>query len=194
MKLKFFQFLGEFLRSYGGYLLYHASNIGQLICSALAFQRTLNSPSFGGGYDRHITIFSPEARLFQVEYAFKAVKAAGITSIGVRGKDSVCVVTQNKVPDKLLYQSSVSHLVPITKYLGLLATGVTADARTLVQQARNEAAEIRFRYGYEMPVDVSAKCAMGAEACYSCGLLCAYTLVAIGYHELTFAGLSKMSK
>lgn len=33
-----------------------------------------------------------------VEYAFKAVKAAGITSIGVRGKDSVCVVTQKKVP------------------------------------------------------------------------------------------------
>lgn len=33
-----------------------------------------------------------------VEYAFKAVKAAGVTSIGVRGKDSVCVVTQKKVP------------------------------------------------------------------------------------------------
>ncbi|KAF2304124.1 hypothetical protein GH714_027434 [Hevea brasiliensis] len=100
----------------------------------------------GGGYDRHITIFSPEGRLFQVEYAFKAVKAAAITSIGVRGKDSVCVVTQKKVPDKLLDQTSVTHLF-------LLLT----DARTLVQQARNEAAEFRFRYGYEMPVDVLAK-------------------------------------
>ncbi|KAK2408472.1 proteasome subunit alpha type-6 [Trifolium repens] len=111
----------------------------------------------GGGYDRHITIFSPEGRLFQVEYAFKAVKSAGNTSIGVRGKDSVCVVTQKKVPDKLLDQTSVTHLFPITKYLGLLATGITADARTLVQQARNEAAEYRFRYGYEMPVDVLSK-------------------------------------
>ncbi|KAG8374705.1 hypothetical protein BUALT_Bualt10G0023800 [Buddleja alternifolia] len=111
----------------------------------------------GGGYDRHITIFSPEGRLYQVEYAFKAVKAAGITSIGVRGSDSVCVVTQKKVPDKLLDQTSVTHLFPITKHLGLLATGMTADARTLVQQARNEAAEFRFKYGYEMPVDVLAR-------------------------------------
>ncbi|KAJ6805059.1 proteasome subunit alpha type-6 [Iris pallida] len=111
----------------------------------------------GAGYDRHITIFSPEGRLYQVEYAFKAVKAAGITSIGVRGKDSVCVVTQKKVPDKLLDQTSVTHLFRITKFLGLLATGMTADARSLVHQARNEAAEFRFKWGYEMPVDVLAK-------------------------------------
>ena len=38
-----------------------------------------------------------------VEYAFKAVKAAGITSIGVRGKDSVCVVTQKKVPVSIAF-------------------------------------------------------------------------------------------
>jgi 20S proteasome alpha/beta subunit len=111
----------------------------------------------GAGYDRHITIFSPEGRLYQVEYAFKAVKSAGVTSIGVRGKDSVCVVTQKKVPDKLLDHTSVTHLFPITKYIGLLATGLTADARSLVYQARNEAAEFRFKWGYEMPVDVLAK-------------------------------------
>jgi len=49
----------------------------------------------------------------------------GVTSIGVRGEDSVCVVTQKKVPDKLLDQTSVTHLFPITKFIGLLATGLT---------------------------------------------------------------------
>ncbi|KAK8591112.1 hypothetical protein V6N13_031179 [Hibiscus sabdariffa] len=63
----------------------------------------------------------------------------------------------NAVQEKLLDQTSVTHHFPITKFLGLLATGMTADARTLVQQARNEAAEFRFRYGYEMPVDVLSK-------------------------------------
>ncbi|KAL3155501.1 Polyamine N-acetyltransferase 1 [Trebouxia sp. C0009 RCD-2024] len=110
-----------------------------------------------GGYDRHITIFSPEGRLYQVEYAFKAVKAAGITSIAVRGKDSVCFVTQKKVTDKLIDPTSVTHMFKITKQIGVLVTGQLADAKSQVQKARSEAAEFRFKYGYEMPVDFLAK-------------------------------------
>ncbi|CAA7029912.1 unnamed protein product [Microthlaspi erraticum] len=110
-----------------------------LIEAVIPGKRKKMSRGSGGGYDRHITIFSS----MSVKYAFKAVKAAGVTLIGVRRKDSVCVVTQKKVPDKLLDQSSVSHLFPVTK--------------SLVTQARNEAAEFRFQYGYEMPADILVK-------------------------------------
>mmetsp|Transcript_8702 Transcript_8702/g.15048 ORF Transcript_8702/g.15048 Transcript_8702/m.15048 type:complete len:248 (-) Transcript_8702:207-950(-) len=111
----------------------------------------------GGGYDRHITIFSPEGRLFQVEYAFKAVRTCGVTSIGVRGKDCVVFVTQKKVADKLIDASSVTRLFKITKFIGMLITGIMPDAKSIVQQARQQAAEFRFKYGYECPVDYLAK-------------------------------------
>lgn len=111
----------------------------------------------GSGYDRHITIFSPEGRLFQVEYAFKAVRTSGVTSIGVRGKDSVVFVTQKKVQDKLIDPTSVTRIFKITKYLGMLVTGLTPDARSIVSQARQQAAEFRYKFGYEIPVDYLAK-------------------------------------
>jgi 20S proteasome subunit alpha 1 len=95
--------------------------------------------------------------LFQVEYAFKAVRTSGATSIGVRGKDCVCFVTQKKVPDKLIDPSSVTKIFKITKHIGILVTGLPADARSIVQHARQSAAEFRFQFGYEVPVDFLAK-------------------------------------
>merc|ERR1719248_348741 len=108
-------------------------------------------------YDRALTIFSPEGRLYQVDYAFKAVKQSGFTTVGVRGKDSVCFVTQKKRPDKLLDPSSLTHMFRITQHVGLLATGSVADSKSLVVKARKEAADFRFQYGYEIPVDTLSR-------------------------------------
>lgn len=85
------------------------------------------------------------------------MKSDGITSIAVRGKDSVVFVTQKKVPDKLIDPTSVTHMFKITPYIGALFTGLSADARSNVQRARADAAEFRFKFGYEIPVDYLAK-------------------------------------
>jgi len=113
--------------------------------------------SGSAGYDRHITIFSDQGRLYQVEYAFKAITAANIMSIGVRGKDCAVVLSQKKVPDKLIDPSSVSHIFQLSPSVGCVMTGSIADARASVQRAIGEAAEFRYKFGYEMPCDALAK-------------------------------------
>jgi 20S proteasome subunit alpha 1 len=92
-----------------------------------------------------------------MEYAFKAANS-GLTGVAVRGKDSVCVVTQKKVPDRLMDPSSVSNLFAITPTVGICVTGANpADAKALVQRARYEAGQWTYDHGYSAPAKVIAK-------------------------------------
>ncbi|EDO17620.1 hypothetical protein Kpol_1061p45 [Vanderwaltozyma polyspora DSM 70294] len=109
------------------------------------------------GYDRHITIFSPEGRLYQVEYAFKACNQTNINSIAIRGNNCSVIINQKKVPDKLLDAETVSYIFQISRTIGMVANGPIPDARNAAIRCKAEAAEFRYKYGYDMPVDVLAK-------------------------------------
>lgn len=109
--------------------------------------------SRSSGDDRHITIFSSQGRLHQLEYAFEAVKRnQNITSIALRGKDSVVGVTQKKVPDKLMDKNFGTNLYNITSNIAALMTGMGPDARSRVQKAREIAGKFKDKNGYEIPV------------------------------------------
>jgi 20S proteasome subunit alpha 1 len=65
--------------------------------------------------------------------------------------------TDTCTQDKLIDPSSVSHIFRLSPSVGCVMTGSIADARASVSRARGEAAEFRYKYGYEMPCDVLAK-------------------------------------
>mmetsp|Transcript_15417 Transcript_15417/g.19086 ORF Transcript_15417/g.19086 Transcript_15417/m.19086 type:complete len:245 (+) Transcript_15417:133-867(+) len=110
-----------------------------------------------GGYDRFLTIFSPEGRLYQIEYATKAVSSSGVTAVGVRGSNSVVLACQKKIPDKMIDPSSVTKLFNITPKVGAVVVGFIADGHATIQRTRQEAAEFHYKNGYPMPASIMAK-------------------------------------
>lgn len=89
-----------------------------------------------------------------MEYAFKAINQAGITSVALKGSENAVVVTQKKVPDKLLDPSTINSLYRITPTIGCAITGIVPDCQSQVQRARYEAAQFRYKYGYGIPIEV----------------------------------------
>ncbi|KAK2957456.1 putative Proteasome subunit alpha type-6 [Blattamonas nauphoetae] len=114
-----------------------------------------------GAYDHLITIFSPEGKLYQVEYAHKAIRSENLTSIAIRGKDCVVAVSEKKVPDRLIEPDTVKHIFTITPHIACLCTGIQGDSRMLVYKAREKAAKYRFKNGVEIPVSYLANLMAG---------------------------------
>nr|CCC92953.1 putative proteasome alpha 1 subunit [Trypanosoma congolense IL3000] len=109
------------------------------------------------GFDKYITVFSPEGSLYQVEYAFKAVTYAGLLTVAIRCKNAVLVFTQHSVPDKLMRPDTITSLFNVNDSTGMCITGRAPDGKALVQKARSEASEYKYRYGLPIPVSVLAK-------------------------------------
>jgi len=110
-----------------------------------------------GQYDRLLTLFSPEGKLYQIEYAFKAIRIPAHTTIGVRGKDSVALITQKKVPDKLFVAESVTHMHKITDNIGVCMTGRRPDSKALILTARDKASKFKYANGFDIPVKYLAE-------------------------------------
>ncbi|SNZ17342.1 proteasome subunit alpha 4 [Natronoarchaeum philippinense] len=107
-------------------------------------------------YDRGITIFSPDGRLYQVEYAREAVKR-GTATIGVRTPDGVALVADRSVRSRLIEPESVEKLHEIDDHVGVASAGHVADARKLVDFARRRAQTEQLRYGESIGVETLAK-------------------------------------
>jgi len=102
------------------------------------------------GYDRTIAMFSPDGRLFQVEYAKEAVKR-GITALGIVFNKGVLLATA-KILDDLMAPSSIEKIFKVDTHIGAVAAGYLADARVLIDFARIKAQT--HRVTFEEPIDV----------------------------------------
>jgi proteasome alpha subunit len=108
------------------------------------------------GYDRGSTIFSPDGRLYQVEYAREAVRK-GSATVGVRTDESVVFATDARTRSSLLERDSVEKLHDVDGRLGVASAGHVADARRLVDEARRFAQSERLHYGEAPDVETTAK-------------------------------------
>jgi len=103
-------------------------------------------------YDSRTTIFSPEGRLYQVEYAMEAISHAG-SAIGILAEDGVVLAAEKKISSKLLEPSiSSEKMYKIDNHIACAVAGITADANILINYARVSAQ--RYLYAYQEPVPV----------------------------------------
>jgi 20S proteasome subunit alpha 3 len=104
-------------------------------------------------YDSRTTIFSPEGRLYQVEYAMEAISHAG-TALGVLASDGVVLAAEKKISSKLLEPSKSSEkMYMVDDHVACAVAGITADANILINQARLHAQRHLYNYQEPQPVE-----------------------------------------
>mmetsp|Transcript_20340 Transcript_20340/g.39960 ORF Transcript_20340/g.39960 Transcript_20340/m.39960 type:complete len:246 (+) Transcript_20340:272-1009(+) len=107
-------------------------------------------------YDRGVNTFSPDGRLFQIEYSLQAVNM-GSTSLGVCTKEGVVLAVEKKLTSPLVEADSVEKIMEIDYHMGAAMSGLVADARTLVEKARMEAQNHLFTYNHPIRVQSTAQ-------------------------------------
>ncbi|AUV81440.1 proteasome endopeptidase complex, archaeal, alpha subunit [Salinigranum rubrum] len=107
-------------------------------------------------YDRGITIFSPDGRLYQVEYAREAVKR-GTASIGIRTPEGVVLAADKRSRSPLMEPTSVEKIHKADDHIGIASAGHVADARQLIDFARRQAQINQLRYGEPIGIETLTK-------------------------------------
>ena len=100
----------------------------------------------GRGYDHGVSTFSPDGRLYQVEYARESVKR-GTTTVGLKYKDGVILIVDKRIANKLVITDSIEKMYQIDDHIGMTTSGLVADARQLVDKARIQCQINRMTYG-----------------------------------------------
>jgi proteasome alpha subunit len=107
-------------------------------------------------YDRAITVFSPDGRLFQVEYAREAVKR-GTTTVGLKFKDGAVLIVDKRIASRLMEPKSIEKIFQIDEHIGCATSGLVADARVLVDHARVTAQISKITYDEKISVEMLVK-------------------------------------
>lgn len=103
-------------------------------------------------YDSRTTIFSPEGRLYQVEYAMEAISQAG-SAVGILSKDGVVLAAEKRITSKLLdVRKQTEKTYKIDDHIACAVAGITADANILINYARLSAQ--RYTYAYQEPIPI----------------------------------------
>jgi proteasome alpha subunit len=113
------------------------------------------------GYDRAITVFSPDGRLYQVEYAIETVRR-GTIAVGIKTKDGIIIAVEEK-PRKLQISETAQKIFQIDDHIGVAAAGYIPDARSQVDNARFFSQSNKLIY--DEPVDVETVVKHLADQC-----------------------------